>query len=328
MVWTCPAGLCVASQESGCADGDGDGAWSGGCTSTSCGSLDCDDADPIAYPGGAELCGGTVDNDCDLITSSAVACSEGEVYVANVGDDQNPGTQEKPLRTITAGLAMAQMRGAAVDVRVAGGHYLEDITMLEGHSLHGGYRCRPGDCDWSRPMDDTAILAQSAEAVVAPPTITEATVFSGFRVQGKSGVSSVSGVGAAAMRIEGSPTVRKNTINGPTVSASGSSARSIALLIIGGGPATGSKIEQNEIVGGPPGPASESIGVLLMSSSAGTGVRADFTDNTIGGGNGNGSRGVRVVSTDGTRAPRFDYNRIAAATPPVPWAASRSRWGA
>ncbi len=41
---------------SGCTDSDGDG---------SCASVDCDDSDATAYPGAAELCGDSVDNDCD-----------------------------------------------------------------------------------------------------------------------------------------------------------------------------------------------------------------------------------------------------------------------
>ncbi|MDP2306715.1 MAG: MopE-related protein [Pseudomonadota bacterium] len=43
-------------------DGDGDGADAMGA-----GGSDCDDADPVVFPGAADVCGDTVDSDCDPV---------------------------------------------------------------------------------------------------------------------------------------------------------------------------------------------------------------------------------------------------------------------
>ncbi|HOX45691.1 MAG TPA: MopE-related protein [Myxococcota bacterium] len=50
-----------ASAQAQCADADLDGHEDAGC-----GGDDCDDLDPLAYPGAAELCDGA-DNDCDTV---------------------------------------------------------------------------------------------------------------------------------------------------------------------------------------------------------------------------------------------------------------------
>lgn len=47
-----------------CTDEDGDGFSVEG-ELCGCGEMDCDDGDPLAYPGAEEVCGDTLDNDCD-----------------------------------------------------------------------------------------------------------------------------------------------------------------------------------------------------------------------------------------------------------------------
>jgi hypothetical protein len=57
--------MCTAAVR----DRDGDGALDG-----SCGGDDCDDGDPLVFPGSREVCGDRLDNDCDTHTD----CSDSD----------------------------------------------------------------------------------------------------------------------------------------------------------------------------------------------------------------------------------------------------------
>src|SRR5439155_17699959 len=97
----------------------------------------------------AEICGDGVDNDCDGVVDNG--CKGLGTYVSGAtGDDMNPGTKVKPVKTIAQGMKNAQTIGGKLTVYVANSHYSEKVTMIEGISLEGGYHCDMTLCDWMR----------------------------------------------------------------------------------------------------------------------------------------------------------------------------------
>jgi putative metal-binding protein len=196
-----------------CADADMDGV-------TDCDG-DCDDTNPWAHPGAPEVCGDGADNDCDGSGDPPSCNGLGTFVASDVGDDTNPGTQASPVQTIGKGIQNAVTIGMGQPVFVAGGHYTEKVTLVEGVSLLGSYQCDVSDCSWVRDLGniDTAIIDTDAEGVYAGPGITRATVVEGFRIQGLSSANPGSFAEASALRLDqGSPIVVGNVINGPAVS--------------------------------------------------------------------------------------------------------------
>ena len=222
-------------------------------------------------------------------------------YVSSaIGDDANPGTSAKPVETIMKAIAIAVALGGKQNVYVAAAHYPEKVTLAERVDLLGGYACDATSCTWARDSsnNDTAILDQDFEGVLAPKTVTRKTLFDGFRVVGKGGVSNGS-LGSVAMSlVGGSPTISHCKLAGGDVTGSGSIARSIALAIYGS-PAdpAGALVDQNAIVGG--ASTDESVGVHFVGpSSAATGAPvAVVTSNRIRGGAAVNSAGVLAWSS-------------------------------
>jgi hypothetical protein len=67
-----------------------------------------------------------------------VTVTEAVVFVSAAGSDSDDGTRDAPLRTITAGLALAASSGKT-RVNVAQGTYPEIVQLRSGISLYGGY---------------------------------------------------------------------------------------------------------------------------------------------------------------------------------------------
>src|SRR3989442_8676501 len=67
-----------------------------------------------------------------------VTVLEAAIYVSAAGSDNGDGTRAAPLRTITAGLALAASSGKT-RVNVAQGTYAELVQLHSGISLFGGY---------------------------------------------------------------------------------------------------------------------------------------------------------------------------------------------
>lgn len=77
----------------GCVDADGDGYFStGGCGS----EIDCDDTDSTVHPGAPEICGDSIDQNCD---GSDQACSTGlaDLTITNVDEISLPTAQGEIL---------------------------------------------------------------------------------------------------------------------------------------------------------------------------------------------------------------------------------------
>jgi hypothetical protein len=98
VVTTCP------TQGLACIDVDGDGAFAA--TAACASGTDCNDLQPLAYGGAAEIPGDGFDNDCLADGDSPIDETTG-VFVAIDGDDSAAGTRAAPLRTIEAGAALA-----------------------------------------------------------------------------------------------------------------------------------------------------------------------------------------------------------------------------
>jgi hypothetical protein len=134
-------GVCVGGncQLSGCAAGfyDLDGQGANGC------EYRCDFQSDVDLP---DWDG--VDANCDGIDGNVNLA----IFVSTTGNNVNPGTRERPVQTIGAGIALAA-RQFRSQVLVAAGTYSETVTLSEGIHLFGGYR---PDLGWSRVTDPSA----------------------------------------------------------------------------------------------------------------------------------------------------------------------------
>lgn len=135
-----------------CVDADDDGV-------TDCGG-DCDDADPLTYPGAAEICGDGVDNACGSNPDPASLCMAIGTFVSEAGSDATgDGTRDNPVRTIAQGIQNGMTIGGAQTVVIAGGTYTENVTMVEGVSLRGGFACDALPCAWGHdPANNETVV--------------------------------------------------------------------------------------------------------------------------------------------------------------------------
>jgi hypothetical protein len=297
-----------------CPDEDGDGV-------TSC-DLDCDDSDPNNFPGNYEICGDLLDNTCDM-TADEGCQGLGTFVSANLGVDPddtspgNPGTREAPVATIGQGIANAVLIRAAtgnpVTVYVAEGHYLEQVGLIEGISLSGGYQCNSGSCNWQHDPSryDSAILARDHLGVVADSFITRATRVDGFRLMGQDGVGMAPGRAAITLQ-GGSPTLKGNRIFAPTVTSGDyTSGNSRGIAITGNMvDPEGALIEANEInIGNIYGQAPIASHAIVFETP-GT-PNATVRRNILRGGQGRYSAGIAAWSSGATT--RIEGNTISAA---------------
>jgi hypothetical protein len=217
-----PAGS-DAGRDSGpvCNDLDDDGI-------TDCAG-DCDDTNASVYPGAPEICGDGVTNDCLSRLPPDSGCMGFGTYVAPppVGSPGATGTQADPVDTINEGIMHAMVIGMGVDVYVAAdaagpGVYPEDITMVDGVSVLGGYESATWTNDPSANV--TVIDDQTDTGVHFPSGISAGTALSGFTVNG---VTTAGGASAVTVDASASPDVTGNVINGPASSGGGSNGINI-----------------------------------------------------------------------------------------------------
>lgn len=173
---------------------------------------ECTPLSDVDWPGDG------LDVNCDGIDGEVV----GGVFVAKDGSDDNPGTLQAPLLTLTAGLLLAQQEGRR-DVYVATGVYSESLLLLDGVGLYGGY-----SSDFSKKnvlTFETAILgkaptlsspaAVNAQGLGGPDAPTP-TVLDGFSVFGAN-AANVAGANSYAIYIANcgpNLLIRDNTVFG------------------------------------------------------------------------------------------------------------------
>jgi hypothetical protein len=253
-----------------CFDADMDGV-------TDC-EGDCDDTDPLSFPGGSEICGDGADNDCDGAADQSGVCMGIGTWVSSLtGDDANVGTQLLPVKTIAKGIANAQLLGPGHDVYVAEGLYDEPVSLVDGVDLWGGYQCDATTCAWTRdPVAHVAtILGNTRRGVVADITVKSPTTFDGFTVEGidVSGSGTSAAPGTAAITIAGgTPIISNNVIHGgdETSCSNFSQCGSFAIRVTGptNDPATGARIEDNQIFAGSAGQWCSAIAQQAQASIA------------------------------------------------------------
>jgi hypothetical protein len=135
---------------------------------------------------GEDLAGDGIDSNCDGIDGDL----NGAIFVAKNGDNNAPGSREEPMLTISAALQRAYSAGKR-DVYVATGVYSENVVLIEGIGLFGGY-----SSDFFRRNTvtfETAIIGQDPTSA-APGAVTavslgaagaaESTILDGFTVFG------------------------------------------------------------------------------------------------------------------------------------------------
>ncbi len=279
-----------------CNDDDGDGV-------TTCDG-DCDDADPTSFPGGNEICGDNVDNDC--ANGADDGCGGIGTFVSELtGDDTaNPGTKDQPVKTIAKGMQNAATiqatTGAPIDVYVAEGTYPEKVTMVETINLVGGFSCAQQPCTWTRDPSTYAssIENQDFEGVLADTSITRPTRLDGFSVKGKSG-SSNTPTGAIGVTLAGgTPVVVNNSIQaGDSGGPQGQSGRSVGLLLLGpSNDVKGARIESNRITAGTS--TNDNATAIQFDGGGAPGFNyAEIVGNGISGGTGKGSTGITAWSS-------------------------------
>ncbi len=172
---------------------------------------------------GPDLAGDGVDSNCDGIDGEVAL----GVFVSRDGAPGNPGTRELPVLSIGAGLALAASEGKR-DVYVATGVYSENVALVDGVGLFGGYA--PFFDERSPVLYETAIIGQ-APTVARPGTVTGIGV----------------GVGSGATVVDGFTVFGPNAANLPGVN-------SYAIYLRDAG--AGLRVSNNRVFAGPGGPGS------------------------------------------------------------------------
>lgn len=84
------------------------------------------------------------DYNCDGIDGDASRA----YFVAKSGSDNNPGTRDKPFKTIDKALGLLRVMSTEIDqIYVSQGDYTENLTLVDGISIYGGF---DAGRDWER----------------------------------------------------------------------------------------------------------------------------------------------------------------------------------
>src|SRR5688572_18135770 len=139
-------------------------------------------------------------------------------FVSPAGMPTNAGTKMAPLNKITDGIRNAVLIGGGADVCVCDNNqsgfsaYNEDLTLVEGVSLNGGFNCtftmRNFGTFETRIIDTDAVAG-----LKIPPGVTAATALDGFTVRGADAPGATS---VAITVLSSSPTLADvNSAGGP-----------------------------------------------------------------------------------------------------------------
>ena len=153
-----------------------------------------------------------LDQNCDGIDGDR----QRALFVSKVGDDQAVGSAEDPLLTISRALELASAPNVEVrDIYVATGVYSENITLVNGVSVYGGYALdfRERDSD----EHPTTLFGQPPEeayqGTITAIDITEVTYVDGFSVYGvNASISGANSVAIALIRVSQNLTLSHNQI--------------------------------------------------------------------------------------------------------------------
>jgi hypothetical protein len=170
----------------------------------------------LACTGEGALCGPTLDG-CTarmVCVDGALVCRGTFVAPPPRGDPANPGTESAPLSSIAAGIENAALLGVAA-VCACAGLYFEDLTIVEGISLRGGYDCTT----WTRDptTNFTGVTGLPPDGVKVPPGVTAATSVDGLLVAGIAGLADVS---SALTVTDASPTLENLTVTNRVIGTS------------------------------------------------------------------------------------------------------------
>ena len=139
----------------------------------------------------------------------------GVIYVSTIGNDQDPGTAELPMRSISAALSKADPKNRN-QLYVAGGAYHENVNLVEGVAIVGGFSCSAKPCSWAYDLkaNVTKINDQRAEGVIADHSITRATLLDSVTINGAAGAALGTTPSIALSLDSASPIISKCTILG------------------------------------------------------------------------------------------------------------------
>lgn len=269
--------------------GSGDGAVDGAGSDGAGNGDDGGTTNPGDDDGGAD---GGVIRDC-------VGPNCPGTYVSTAtGDDTNPGTADKPVKTIVKGIELAATKPVR-DVYVSAGSYVEKVTLIDRVQLFGGYRCQSQPCEWTRDIqaNESAIFNKDFEGVLAPKAVTRAARIDGFKIVAKPGTPTAA-PGIVTVTLDGgTPAISRCTIvgadsNGGPVGA----RRTIAVAILSPSNLEMALLDRNTITAG--NSTEESNAVLFDTKSGGVanGALAGLLSNTIRGGDAPTTIAVNVVS--------------------------------
>ncbi len=109
------------------------------------------------------------------------------IYVKTTGNDDNPGTQTEPMRTIQGAIDYAYNNYPRASIYVAAGTYNEAITMKNNISIYGGYSASNwGDRDIDdrdNPTYKTLIESSTSDRIVyLGGEINVETIIEGFTI--------------------------------------------------------------------------------------------------------------------------------------------------
>ncbi len=145
------------------------------------------------------------DKNCDGINGDVTKA----IFVSPLGDDTNPGTMQKPMKTMQAAISTAGP--AKKDVYADKGTYGGTVLLASGVSLYGGY---DSTTKWSRALTNVSVLQSDTTTGVIGSNINSPTEVQLFTIKSQSAGSN-SGESSYGVRLSNSSaqiTIRACTI--------------------------------------------------------------------------------------------------------------------
>ena len=100
--------------------------------------------------------------DADTVQVWVLEDASQALWVSASGSDANPGTREAPMATLQAAIDASDAAGNGADVYIAGGEYMESLTLRSRVSLYGGW----DETDWSRDISSGRAVVRGGPMAV------------------------------------------------------------------------------------------------------------------------------------------------------------------